>query len=170
MLANPWKTLGVIAIFGAGTAMLATTVFAQEDENRRAQRAAEIFEQLDADGDGSVTQAEIEAARSGRFGEMDANGDGEVTEEELTAHIEARSARRVERAAAEMLSRNDANSDGVLTEDELGQSERGARRFEQVDTDGDGVVTREEFDTAVADRSERFRGRGKGRGDGPRRN
>lgn len=47
------------------------------------------FSELDADGDGAVTEAEFEAHAQQRarehFSRMDTNGDGVVTEEEMEA-------------------------------------------------------------------------------------
>ena len=42
------------------------------------------FEQLDADGNGRVEQAEYREHRNQRFGELDRNGDGRISSEELS--------------------------------------------------------------------------------------
>lgn len=52
-------------------------------------RAAERFKKLDANGDGGVTQAEIDAARkqgeAERFKRLDTNGDGKLSQAEMEA-------------------------------------------------------------------------------------
>lgn len=52
-------------------------------------RAAERFKKLDANGDGGVTQAEIDAARkqgeAERFKKLDTNGDGKLSQAEMEA-------------------------------------------------------------------------------------
>lgn len=110
------------------------------------------FEQLDANSDGSLTQAEMAAHRAARFAEMDTDGSGTLDAAEITAAAEGRKARRAER----MIERIDANGDGVLSQEELAQagprarSDRGDRgdRFMRIDADGDGAISKAEFDAA----------------------
>jgi Ca2+-binding EF-hand superfamily protein len=47
-----------------------------------------------------------------------------------------------------MMDRLDANSDGVLSADEIASGKRAERRFDRVDQDGDGAITKAEFDAA----------------------
>ncbi|RZJ90943.1 MAG: hypothetical protein EON88_17975 [Brevundimonas sp.] len=75
-------------------------------------RAEERFARLDADQDGVVTAAELEAS-DGRGGRMlaraDADGDGRITRAEARA------------STADRFRRMDANADGVIGEDERPQ-------------------------------------------------
>lgn len=71
------------------------------DEERAAalhDRAEMMRKRLDADGDGKLTPAELEAARGRmRFddlGEVDSNHDGDISADELTAALKARVERR----------------------------------------------------------------------------
>ncbi len=137
-----------------------------EGEGRRP-----TFEMLDADGDGKVTQAEIEAFRANRFAEVDADGDGVVTLEEFTAQAVARATER----AAEMFGRLDADGDGTLSRDVLeARGPRGpmdeGRMFARLDADGDGAISLEEFE-AMKERRAEMRGHREegGRGDHGRR-
>lgn len=111
------------------------------------------FEEFDADGDGSVTRAEVDAFRAGRFAEVDADGDGSVTREEFTAHVVARATER----AAEMFERLDADGDGALSRDALEARGPGGalegRIFAMLDADGDGAIAREEHDAAMERRA-----------------
>jgi Ca2+-binding EF-hand superfamily protein len=76
---------------------------------------ARMMEQFDANQDGSVTQVEIDEVRTARFTEFDANGDGNLTLEEYQA----------------------------LWMDAM--RERMVDRFQDLDDDGDAIVTTEEF-------------------------
>jgi len=85
------------------------------------EKAAQRFAELDADGDGEISRAELEQApRRG-------SGDSARTQRET----------RRER----MFERLDSNESGGIDRDEL---TRGPRHLEAMDSDGDGMVTREE--------------------------
>ncbi len=124
------------------------------------------FATLDADGNGEIDAADLEALRQSRFAELDADGDGMVSEEEFVAHAAARSSER----AAEMFARLDADGDGMLSRDTLqsrGRGNMGERLLRRADTDNSGGVSEEEFDAAMERLAER-RGGWK-RGGGHRR-
>ena len=108
------------------------------------------FETLDADGNGEVTQAEITAQAEARFAEADTNGDGNLSAEELTARADAKSQERMERRIAKMIERRDANGDGVLSADEMRPDAERAGRFDKLDADDNGSISKEEFETAMA--------------------
>ncbi|MDU8909967.1 EF-hand domain-containing protein [Aestuariicoccus sp. MJ-SS9] len=103
------------------------------------------FAMLDADGDGQVTLAELEAHRAARFAEMDADGDGFVTEAELTAHAEAMADERRAGRIGRMMSRMDADDDGRLSIEELQGRRDPALLIERLDSDGDGALSPEEM-------------------------
>jgi len=67
-------------------------------KERMDARAAERFKKLDANGDGGVTQAEIDAARqkgeAERFKKLDTNGDGKLSQAEMDAGRKAMMERR----------------------------------------------------------------------------
>ncbi len=92
----------------------------------------------DEDGDGRLSQAEFMARRLDRLRAADANGDGSVSADERRAAREARRARRAD------------------------------ARFDRLDADKDGAVTRAEFDAAHAERGMRgHRGHRGARAAGP---
>lgn len=116
------------------------------------------FETLDADGDGQITKAEMEARGAARFAETDTDGNGELSKEELTARASKNNERRVEK----MLDRLDADNNGSISQAELDAAPRrggGDRMFSRVDADNDGAISQEEFETAMAKRGNRAKKR-----------
>ncbi len=145
-----------IGLTAAALAVVAVPLAAiAKGEGRHGPRAS--FEQLDADGNGALTRAEMAAFARIRFDAVDADGNGLVSAEEIAAHAGKRAGKRAER----MLERRDANSDGSLSFDELRPDEdRIAKRFERVDTDEDGAISKAEFDAAHDARKARRGGGG----------
>ena len=111
-----------------------------------------MFERLDRNGDGWVTEDEVPQERQRFFDLMmqrgDLNQDGKLTQEEFTATMNDRGgfARagggRRPFDAEEMFERFDSNGDGEITSDEIPQR---VQRLMQMDRNGDGVLTREEL-------------------------
>ncbi|MEL6811152.1 MAG: EF-hand domain-containing protein [Bacteroidota bacterium] len=70
----------LLIIFGV------TTSFAQQGGQKQRQKrptTAEIFQQMDANEDGKLSQKEAKGPIQERFTEIDTNEDGYITEEEL---------------------------------------------------------------------------------------
>ena len=82
--------------------------------------AMEILHSIDADGDGKLTQAEIDKARNDRHSAHDADGDGSLGLDEFAGLWH--------------------ETTHPLT----------VRVFQMLDTDGDAVVTRVEYDRPLA--------------------
>lgn len=104
----------------------------------------QIFRRLDADGDGSLTEAEyVGRSRFGAetarkiFHASDADGDGNVTEAEYIEN------RIVTDKAKEVFFWIDADDDNVMTRQEV--AARIDRIFKEMDADADGRVTLPEF-------------------------
>ncbi|RLK08366.1 EF-hand domain-containing protein [Ruegeria conchae] len=99
------------------------------------------FQELDADGDGQVTQAEIAAHRNQKFTAADTDGDGQLSVEEMQAAAQVKADERV----SKMFEKHDANSDGFLSEDELPKPRRASKMFERIDADGNGSISEPEY-------------------------
>lgn len=146
----------VLILAGLIGAVAVTGVVAKEGP----RAALPTFEELDANGDGSITKAEMEARRdtamATRFGNADANNDGALTVEEIVAAASAKAADRAQARAEKMMERLDADDSGSLSQDELqaardgGGKRRGGldRMFDRVDANDDGAISKEEFDAA----------------------
>ena len=131
------KTLTALAVAAAlgGTALAGTSYAGHRDgghgmgfldEGPLAVSAMEIFDTADADGDGKLTQAEIDKALNDRHAAHDANGDGNLDLEEF---------------------------EGLWRETTRPLT---VRAFQMLDTDGDAVVTRAEYDRPLAGIVERL--------------
>lgn len=145
--------------FIAGIAITAMTVstlaaFADSDQGRKGSKMT--FEQLDANGDGELTKAELESQKADRFAKIDTNGDGALSAEELQAKAQKKSSERV----TKMMQRYDANGDGVLSPDEMPKPRHAGKMFDRIDADGSGTISQDEFDTAKAQMKERGKKKG----------
>jgi Ca2+-binding EF-hand superfamily protein len=115
-------------------------------------RGAHFFDELDANKDGVVTQAEMLQKRLEHFDKMDANRDGKLTKEERAAMHD--------KFAKERFAQKDTNKDGKLSGDELKHFPQ--KLLERIDTNKDGAITLAELE---ANKPKMREGRdGKGRG------
>jgi hypothetical protein len=95
-------------------------------------RAEALMERFDTDGDGTVTQAEIDAARAAELAEYDADGDGNLTLEEYQAFW----LDRVYERMVDSFQALDANGDGEITVEEFNAGL--ANIVARLDQNGDG--------------------------------
>jgi len=115
----------------------------------------------DIDKNGQLTKAELTAHLDQRFKAIDTNGNDQIETSEMQAAKQERQAERAERREARSgetagkrsgehrggkqagkRGQIDANGDGIITRDEFGA--RALKRFDRADANGDGVVTQEE--------------------------
>ena len=156
------KPLLLIAAMAAGIALTTTAEARGFGERHGGIRAeAPAFEELDLNGDGTLTAAEIEEAmqalRAARFAAADTNGDGGLSAEEMIAAADARRAERMQDRVEEMIERADENADGLIQLTEMpepGERGRGGldRMFERLDANEDGLIDAEEFADARSHR------------------
>ena len=94
-----------------------------------------MLEQFDADGDGRLTQAEIDTARTERFAKYDANNDSALSLEEFSGLFQEVSRPMMVRAYQKL----DPNGDASVTADEFDRPF--ANVVERHDRDGDGALS-----------------------------
>ena len=134
---NLVKRLTILAATGAiaGTAMATSS-----DWQAR-------FDKLDANGDGKVTQSEIDQHRAARYKEMDKNADGVIDQGEYKFHVLSKMEPRIEKRYRKM----DGDNDGKVTQAEF-QAQKHGRHFKRMDADGDGAISKEEAAKAAKNR------------------
>tara|TARA_R110002012_G_scaffold208332_2_gene378399 strand:+ start:2473 stop:2961 length:489 start_codon:yes stop_codon:yes gene_type:complete len=98
----------------------------------------ERFKAADENGDEKLTKAEIYQSRGKRAAEIDTNNDGTIDVEEIDA---ARKDMRLKKQQ-KWLSRLDTDGDGVVSTDEFARS--GTARMQHMDRDRDGIVSMKE--------------------------
>ena len=132
--------IGAVAVLGAATvvgASYADPRFGGHgmgflDKGQLAVSAMEMFDSIDADSDGKLTQAEIDQARNDRHAAHDANGDGDLSLQEFAALWH--------------------ETTQPIT----------VRAFQMLDTDGNAIVSRAELDRPLADIVQRLDRNGDG--------
>jgi Ca2+-binding EF-hand superfamily protein len=128
------------------------------------------FDDVDADGDGKITAAEMKAHADARFAEADTDKDGFLNAAEMQAHMLAQASVRMQERSARMIERMDADGDGKISAAEMQAGPRRGDRFERMlsrlDKDEDGAISRAEMDEAQERWSERRDGHGRGHGMG----
>ena len=151
-----WAKIGLIAL--TSTALIGGMAYAEKG-NRGGKI---VFEAVDTNSDGFVTQAELEAAQALRFANRDTNGDGFVTEDELRAGFLERAeasgreidTERLDARVAKIVRAMDIDNDGKLSPAEASQG-NAARFIERIDTDGDGKISVAEMKAGKAKFKER---------------
>jgi Ca2+-binding EF-hand superfamily protein len=102
-------------------------------------RRGGVFENADANADGSIARDEFLAARTAAFAKMDQNSDGVLDEAD-------RRERAHEGRSEGVRGRLDANSDGKISREEFVNS--ATPMFDGADRDGNGAVDKAELSAA----------------------
>ncbi len=165
------KTIvAVIALLGA---VVASATLAQEGPGGPGGRGGpgamlmEMFDSMDADADGKLTEAELEAHRAAMFTAADTNSDGMLSTDELSAQHLARFTEQLADRTTKMIEARDNNGDGSLSLAEVDEGP-GQRHFARIDSDNDGAISKAEAEAAMDHMGKRKhrKGMGGGMGDG----
>jgi hypothetical protein len=132
------------SLAAAGLALIATLLVsptAAADDAPGCQRPQVTTQEAEGTSDGGITAAKHAATAAKRFEMMDTNHDGKVSVEEINASHGAESIVWANHPAssAQKLRSLDSNRDGVLTVAEYTSGSQ--RMFEELDVDGNGVLT-----------------------------
>ncbi|MEO0911833.1 MAG: hypothetical protein AAFY59_02420 [Pseudomonadota bacterium] len=103
------------------------------------ERIRTLFEAYDANEDGSLTQAEIDAGRASQFEAADTDATGGLTLEEYeTLWLEVMRERMVDQ-----FQRHDDDGDGIVTVEEF--NERTRNLVSRMDRNGDDALSRDDM-------------------------
>ncbi|PPC75310.1 hypothetical protein C4K68_22010 [Pokkaliibacter plantistimulans] len=146
-------SLLVIGMMGAATAVYAASTDMSGKLGDGKVRMEEHFKQADTDGDGALSKAEVDAAiprLAKHFDDIDANKDGKLTPDELKTYWQAHHDERMKDMQGKMQARfderfkkADTNGDGQISKEEF--EAEAAQRFAAMDKNGDGQLSREEI-------------------------
>lgn len=128
----------LMTVIGVAAFALTATAGVAREGNRP------TFEQIDSNGDGEISGAELSAVNAARFAARDTNGDGFLDREELEAAAAKRSAVRINR----MMRHVDSDGDGQLSQEEIAARRDPARMLSRFDADGSGTLSKAEFEGA----------------------
>lgn len=144
-VADPLRRLLLSTMLALATTLLAAATAEAGPADR--ESALRWFDDVDSDHNGMIDVAEIDRVRDKRFRRYDGNNDGYISLDEFNFSVPQELADEIERRRRrfEVM---DLDGDGELTKDEYMRF--GARVVAAADVDGDGFVTRDEFATAVA--------------------
>jgi Ca2+-binding EF-hand superfamily protein len=121
----------------------------------------EMFDAADADKDGKVTHAEMDAHQKAEFDAADTNKDGQLSTDELSARALAKFQEKLAERTQAMLDDKDNDGNGTLSPDEMGEGPV-LRNFARIDADNDGAVTKDEIKAAMQHHKKRGHGMGMG--------
>ena len=142
---------------------------------------AVAFADLDADGNGTVTQADLDAWAAAKFAAVDTDASGTLSAAELAAQAAARIEARLDGQtpglrrgdpatiaatfAGRIVAARDTDGDGLLSASEVAPNLDFARLINRFDTDDDNAWSDAEFTAAQTELQARFADRGGSRGD-----
>ncbi|MGQ0565529.1 MAG: EF-hand domain-containing protein [Gemmobacter sp.] len=149
---NVKQMMGSAALVAVTLAGLTTMAMAERGE-RMGRDGAGLFPMfdfaaIDADGDGQVTRAEVEAHRAARVAAVDADKDGKLSAAEIKARAMERAAAQADAIAARMIERHDSDGDGLISVAELEAGPKPIDIFDRIDGDKDGAISAEEAEAA----------------------
>lgn len=128
-----------------------TVVSAAPDEHHgqmqgdmHGQMEEKMFNQVDTNRDGAISKAEFNAYQGKQFKRMDANGDGKISHDEMDAGHN-KPANNGATHLDKRFQTADANHDGGLDREEAKAMPMLTMYFDEVDSNKDHKVTRQEY-------------------------
>ena len=105
----------------------------------------QVFARLDADASGGISVDEAEGPLGGHFDQIDADGSGEITGAELKASRAKRFERGME--MRDRIKAADADGNGAISNNEANEAglDKLIEHFDKIDSDGDGEITKQEL-------------------------
>lgn len=126
-------------------------------------RTAAHFKKIDADGNGTLSREEIEKGMPRLvkdFDAIDTNKDGQVSHDELRAYMRGK-AQAIKQKGAERFRQADTDGDGSLSKEEAEKGmPRLAKDFDAIDANQDGKLSQDEIRTYMRSKVESRRGGG----------
>lgn len=144
------KAFSTLIVAGS---LVCVAPLAQACDMKGCPQGGRMMEQMDQNKDGSISKKEYDSFHSGHFKDMDANNDGKVTQAEMDGlhkkmmdKCDVSSEQRFNARFDEV----DINNDGLLSKDE---AETGmpmlSTHFDDNDTDKDGKISKEEMNASM---------------------
>lgn len=138
-------------LFITGCLLCAAPMAQACDVMHHGSYSADIFKQMDKNGDGAISKKEFDAYHSAQFKKFDQNHDGKITQAEMDAVHETMVDKcdvHADKGYGDFDARfdeTDINNDGALSKDE---AEIGMpilfRHFDEIDTNKDGKISKDE--------------------------
>lgn len=164
------KSLTILGVaIALGLVALSPAAADAKGNHDRGERQMFDFSAADANADGILTEAEMDAYRAARFAAEDTDGDGLLSRDEMLATAMKRAEQRMAARIDKMIEMRDSDGDGKIAADELVMQNMAKRMFVRLDRDKDGAISVEEFENARDHRSGRGWGKHKRHGDGMHR-
>lgn len=105
-----------------------------------------IFQKIDADGSGGISQEEAKGPLGKNFETADTDSSGEISLDEFKAAAKQARKKGKKGRGGDRFAEMDADQSGGISKEEAG--ERLLEHFDDIDTDGDGELTKEELKAA----------------------
>lgn len=114
------------------------------------QMGEQMFKEVDANGDGAISVDEFNAFHQKQFKQMDANGDGKISHAEMEAgHKRQAGGGGASTHLDKRFQAADTNHDGGLDREEAKAMPMLTMYFDEVDSNKDDKVTRQEYFDAM---------------------
>ncbi|WP_169337232.1 EF-hand domain-containing protein [Psychromonas ossibalaenae] len=108
------------------------------------------FAQLDSNDDGQLSRDDLQGRLLADFDKIDTDGSGMISQAEFEAFKSERKGKSGKHHKRQTFAQLDSNNDGQLSRDDV--QGRLLANFDQIDTDGSGMISQAEFETFKSER------------------